>query len=65
MKERNEHLFIVRVWREAPAGWRGFVEHIPTQQRVYFTDVAQIADVISLRLRDVAPNHADGNNPSR
>ncbi len=40
---RDEHLFVVRVWREAgasgPGAWRGSVEHIDSGQRKYFADL--------------------------
>ena len=59
MKDRNEHLFIIRVWKEDRADWRGFVEHVSTQQRVYFTDVAQLADWLFLRLGDADLKQVD------
>jgi hypothetical protein len=40
---RDEHLFVVRVWREAgaagPNAWRGSVEHVESGLRRYFVDL--------------------------
>ncbi len=49
--ERPEHAFLVRTWREAgdpgsPPEWRGFVEHLPTKQRRYYRDLADVCAFI-------------------
>jgi hypothetical protein len=49
--ERPEHAFLVRTWREtgdagASAEWRGSVEHLPTKQRRYFRDFADLCAFI-------------------
>jgi hypothetical protein len=40
---RDEHLFVVRVWRESgsagPGAWRGSVEHVDSGMRKYFADL--------------------------
>ena len=56
---RLEHTytFIVRLWCEpreiegAMPEWRGSVEIVPTGERKYVTDLAQITDVIAAHLR--------------
>jgi hypothetical protein len=44
-------LFIVRVWYELSAGrssaWRGSVEHVPTQTRFYFSELAALNDFMA------------------
>lgn len=50
-KQRFEHAFLVRTWCEigdagAPLEWRGFVEHLPTKDRRYFCDFADLCDFI-------------------
>jgi hypothetical protein len=51
---RTEHLFIVRLWQEKTSSgeWRGFVEHVPSQQRIYFVSLNDLTDFIRLRLGD-------------
>jgi hypothetical protein len=50
--ERVEHLFVVRIWREAGANdrdaWRGSVEHVATGARRYFAALAEL-DAFILR----------------
>lgn len=52
---RDEHLFIVRIWQEAgrrlSQEWRGSVEHIPTRQRFYFASFSDLTDFIARRLK--------------
>jgi hypothetical protein len=49
----NRHVFIVRIWLEpreiagAVVEWRGMIEHLPTQERRYLTDLAAIAPFIT------------------
>jgi hypothetical protein len=56
--ERPEHAFLVRTWREsgaagARAEWRGSVEHLPTKQRRYFRDFADLcAFILTHQLAD-------------
>ena len=46
--EEHTQVFIVRIWREprgsegAPAIWRGVIEHVPTGERRYLTDLNEI-----------------------
>ena len=55
--ERAEHLFVVRMWREASSGetaWRGSVEDVETHQRLSFTKLSDLVDFISLRTADAS-----------
>jgi hypothetical protein len=50
--KRAEHLFVVRIWREATAGhaaWRGSVKDVESDQRVDFSKFADLVDFIALR----------------
>jgi hypothetical protein len=51
--ERVEALFVIRLWREAGGesseGWRGYVEHVPSKQRLYFSDFTDLTDFMRLR----------------
>ena len=49
---REELLFVVRLWLE-PGGavsrrWRGYIEHVATKKRLYFSQVAELNDFIRL-----------------
>jgi hypothetical protein len=56
--ERFEHAFLVRTWCEsgesdAPAEWRGSVEHLGTKQRRYFRDLSDLcAFILTHRLTE-------------
>lgn len=58
VKQRPEHAFIVRTWREtggpgARDEWRGVVEHLPTKRRRYFRDLADLcAFILTQQLGD-------------
>lgn len=56
--ERPQHLFLVRIWQEpsasASAGWRGSVEHVPSQQRMYFKSLRDLDDFILLHIQSLA-----------
>jgi hypothetical protein len=49
-----QHLFIVRIWSEsshaAASQWRGSVEHVPSRQQLYFANLSDLNDFITLRL---------------
>jgi hypothetical protein len=55
----NTLAFIVRVWREtreiegAAPEWRGVVEHVPTGERRYLTNLDELADFILLYVPDI------------
>ena len=54
----SPHSFIVRMWLEEPGNkarhetWRGYVTHIPGQERRYFTDVNEIIGFINFWLKE-------------
>ncbi|MEO7039108.1 MAG: hypothetical protein ABI186_03660 [Candidatus Elarobacter sp.] len=51
--DRVEQFFVIRVWRESGAqadGWRGYVEHVATQRRLYFSALADLTDFLRLTL---------------
>ena len=62
---RAEHLFIVRMWQEpspaVAAHWRGYVEHVSSGQRLYFTSLTDLNDFISQRLQRPALSRDDIN----
>jgi hypothetical protein len=50
---RMEQLFVVRIWREAGArdrSFRGSVVHVSTEQRTYFSELADLVEFVRLRL---------------
>ena len=54
--ERHEHRFLVRVWFE-PAGhadgqWRGEVDHVGHERRLFFSSLGDLVDFIKIRLVD-------------
>jgi len=59
--DRLEHAFLVRTWREpgdaaSNTEWRGSVEHLPTKQRRYFRDFADLcAFILTQQLGDQPP----------
>jgi hypothetical protein len=56
---RVEHLFIVRMWREAGigiTGWRGSVEHTATKERMYFSNLVALTEFVDSCLA-VSPPH--------
>jgi hypothetical protein len=53
-EEGRQHLFILRIWTE-PAGppirlSRGLIEHIPSGERQYFVDLADVQGFVSRQL---------------
>lgn len=57
-EQRAHLLFVVRLWVE-PGGiaerrWRGYIEEVASTQRLYFSQVAELADFIRLRQEDVS-----------
>ena len=50
--DRIEELFLVRFWREQGAAWRGYVEHVATKRRVYFSELSDLNEFLRLRLAD-------------
>ena len=57
--EDGTQVFIVRVWletreiKDAPVQWRGVVEHVPSGERHYFTDLNDIKAFVGSFLEDL------------
>ncbi len=52
---REERVFLVRMWQERQApvdAWRGSVQEIGTERKLYVTDAREVADFIAVRLAD-------------
>jgi hypothetical protein len=54
--ERTEHRFMVHVWFEQTSDgggqWRGAVDHVGSQRRLYFSSLSDVMDFMRLRLAD-------------
>ena len=65
--EAEAHSFVMRIWREsrddpkAPAVWRGWIEHVQSEQRHYFGAVTEIPHIVSSYIGDKAD--LDGVSP--
>lgn len=57
-QNRNEQLFLVRFWREHDAAWRGYVEHVASKQRVYFSELSDLNEFLRSRLAGHNPTAA-------
>jgi len=57
--ERREHRFVVRIWFETGSGsdgqWRGAVEHLGQERRLYFSSLGDLTDFIKVRIEEPAP----------
>jgi hypothetical protein len=54
--EREQHVFVVRVWRDDAAGaWRGTIVDVESGQRLSSTDLTDVGDFIRLRLPENEP----------
>lgn len=51
-KNRIEHVFLVRVWREEgpDAAWRGCIDHVGSGKREYFSVLGALVGCIEDRL---------------
>lgn len=62
--ERNEHRFIVHVWLETGQSgtgqWRGSVDHVGFERRLYFSSLADLTDFIRVRMTAPDSERADG-----
>jgi hypothetical protein len=60
---RREHVFVVRIWREAgvsrDANWRGFVDDVDGN-RLYVTGFADLNDFFRIRLGMRPPEASTG-----
>lgn len=63
----TEHVFIVRIWHEAGqaagAAWRGQVEHAPSRQRMYFSNLRDLDDFIAIHVARSEPRSAPEDAP--
>ena len=54
--QRDGELFLVRLWHEQSErrgiNRRGYVEHVTSKQRMYFSDLADLTDFMGFRLGD-------------
>ena len=61
--QRPEHRFVVRIWREAGPGpegqWRGAVDHVGHERRLYFTALSDLMDFIRARMTATEAEVAD------
>jgi hypothetical protein len=54
--EDDTHSFVVRIWHEAvdqegkPTAWRGYVDHIASGKRHYFTDLKGVVSFMEQQL---------------
>ncbi len=52
--QRSEHFFTIRIWQESgqeeTGTWRGLVVHVRSDQRLYFTTLADLNDFITLHI---------------
>ena len=58
--QRDERVFLVRMWREREAGdnggWRGSVRDVATGRRLYVTAPGEITAFIAVTLEHTLPN---------
>ena len=51
--EKNGHSFLIRIWKEnrddpfQPGLWRGWVQHVQSEQKKYFKSPDDIAEIIN------------------
>jgi hypothetical protein len=51
--------FLLRVWREKGLGWRGWVQHIDSQESAYFKYLADLLAFIQSRTGELE-GHLEG-----
>ena len=53
-EEGKQHLFVLRIWTDAakptPRLSRGVIEHVPSGERQYFVDLADVQGFVSRQL---------------
>lgn len=57
---RREYLFVVRIWVETDAQhavhrWRGLVQHVASDQQIYFSSLDDLNDFIRLKIGRFSP----------
>jgi hypothetical protein len=50
--------FLVNLWFESPAEWRGSVEHLKTRQRRYFSEIVDLVAFLTAYAKK--SEHKDG-----
>ncbi len=50
--------FLLRVWREKEPGWRGWVQHIDSQESAYFNRLADLMAFIQSRTGELEQHSA-------
>ena len=55
----NRDSFLLRVWREQGLEWRGWVQHIDSQESAYFKRLADMLAFIQSRTGELEP-HSEG-----
>lgn len=57
--EAEAHSFVMRIWREnqfnsrEPGEWRGWIEHVQSEQRHYFRDLFEIPHIVTAYVGEV------------
>lgn len=69
MGNRQQHLFIVRVWQEPsqlqpPGQWRGSVEHVPSGQRLYFASMNDLTNFMTFQLNSDGESAGESASPA-
>lgn len=44
--EFNTHAFVIKIWLEDNARWRGYITHVPSGERRYIQTLSEIDDFI-------------------
>ena len=58
--EADAHSFVLRIWRENregsddPAEWRGWIEHVQSEQRHYFRNLEDISRIVTAYVGDLS-----------
>ena len=50
VEESRRQSFIVRVWLEEPATWRGRITHLPSTDSCYVSDLRRVLDFMAFHL---------------
>jgi hypothetical protein len=65
---RSEHRFVVKVWLEeglgGPGGWRGAVDHLGHDRRLYFSSLGDLMDFIRARMTAEDTEPSSSRRPS-
>jgi hypothetical protein len=62
-EDRENHLFIVRVWREGrcrDGAWRGSAQHVTSGRSIVSADLDELTDFIRVRLAAQSEPEIDG-----